>query len=569
VPKGEAPHELRFGIDAALSWYGGSQEQIARSVHMMRQAGIGTVRDRLSWAQVQPLADKTQWGRFAEVAAAETGAGLDVVQVFHNSPSWARNGSKGPADRQPPTDDNAAYEFGKAYAQGLGKTVRNIEYWNEPNMSFFNGYPYQYASGLKAFSSGVKSIDPAIHILIASAADKPGQFFEEIYRNNVANFFDIRNQHYYGKDADIVDFVNTEVADRERRTGINKKSGWLTEMGYSLKRDGHGDWRNAERTQAEYLVKTYIGGFASGYDRVFFFFWRELVAQELNTWGIIRDNFSPRPAYVALAVLTRHLANSPLVATEVQKNGMTVYFHQPAGTYSAVTWGGGDVARFGTSPQAKDIYGRAFDLHKGLPTNGEPILLSGIEKLPSTAKLTSIHSTESLPEAPLRISVKLLVAGQPIAPATKSSVTVGIADNKIVTLSGRVFSPKALIDGEQVHVQCSAGKGIIPLTPAISTLPISAAGTPFECSFRTSLSTVGESFIAVTAEHSGAKDSASIALSPDTGQIASSKIQSIQYLNSWPRYVQKVTDNIKVTLVSLKHQMQIAWWATMMANDDH
>lgn len=552
VPHAVVPNERRFGIDAALSWYGGSPEQVARSVSMMRQAGIGTVRDRLSWSRVQPLAGKTRWGRYAEVAATVAEAELDAVQVFHDSPAWARGNSKYPGDRQPAIDDAAIYAFGRAYASGLGQTVRNIEYWNEPNSAFFKGYPYQYASGLKAFSAGVKSVDPDIRVLIGAAAGRPGRFFEEIYRNNVDGFFDIRNQHYYGKDADIADFVATQVADREQRFGIASQPGWLTEMGYSLSRDARGDWRKTEIEQAEYLVKTYVSGFAAGYERVFFFFWRELVAHELHTWGIVRGDFTPRPAYVALSVLTRYLAGSVLVATETHAEGMTIYFRQPTGKYSAVSWGSGiDVARFGNTLAAKDIYGRPLDVQKGLPINGKPVLLSGITGLPNNAKLIMPRSMKPLPEAELRMSIGLSVAEKSVAKAAANRVAVSVGDDENIVLSGRVFVPTVTKDSEPVSVQCVAGEGLRPLAPVLLTVtPQDRDGAPFMCSFIANLSMTGESYIGVRAKHLNSRDDARIALIPDVGHLKNGTVRTLVDSGVCMEWVAHASHRVEVNLNS-------------------
>ena len=139
---------------------------------------------------------------------------------------------------------------------------------------------------------------------MAQPSARPGPFFEQIYRNAVADDFDVRNQHYYGKDADLAGFVAREVTQIEADGGVANRPGWLTEMGFALNRDTAGGWCGAEIEQAQYLVKTYAAGFAHGYERVFFFYWRELVEAELHTWGILRDDFSPRPAYLALSLLT-------------------------------------------------------------------------------------------------------------------------------------------------------------------------------------------------------------------------------------------------------------------------
>lgn len=550
VPEGKVPPERRFGMDAALSWYGGTPKQVQRSIAMMQLAGVGTVRDRFSWGKVQPTPGDARWGRYAEVAALVASAGLDAVQVFHDSPAWARGGGQGSGDRQPSTDDAAIYALGRAYAQGLGKTVRNIEYWNEQNSNFFLGFPYQYASGLKAFSAGIKSSDPDIRVLIGAASGKPGRFFDEIYRNNIAGFFDVRNQHYYGKKADIVRFVADEVSDLERRGGVAARSGWLTEMGYSLTRDTQGDWRKAELEQAEYIVKTYTAGFAAGYERVFFFFFRELIEAEVYTWGIVREDFSPRPAYVALATLTRHLAGASLDAVNMYTGGMTVYFRQSSGSYSAVTWGEDKTLRFSDTVQAKDIYGRALNLKNGWPTDGKPILLSGIARLPDSARKVATLSTKPFPSVGLRVSAEVSVNGKSIVPTLENRIAVRVADDDTVVLSGRVYNSTVSTDSSPLRVQCSGGGGL----RLLSTIPPPAEsggkdGAPYACSFKATLSDVGESYIEVSAEQGNKKDMAHVALEADARQgnnTSRALVNSGACLNWIPR----ASTNVKMNLIT-------------------
>lgn len=548
VLAGEAPRERRFGIDAALSWYGGAPKQVARSLAMMQRAGIGTVRDRLSWSQVQPTPAGVRWGRYAEVADAVNTAGLDAVQVFHDSPAWARAGAKGSADRQPPTDDAAAFAFGRAYAQGLGRTVRNIEYWNEQNSDFFRGYPYQYASGLKAFSSGVKSADPGIRVLIGSAAGKPGRFYQELYANHVANFFDLRNQHYYGKNVDIYGFAREELAQSERKAGIGDRAGWLTEIGYSLRRDENGEWRDAELEQADYLVKAYAAGFAAGYERVFFFFWGELAEAQLHTWGVVRSDFTPRPAYQALAVLARHLAGAELVATERLANGMSVYFRQTGGSYVAVTWGENDIGRLGRGIRVMDIYGREVDVSKVKRIRGQPRLLAGIAKLPSTAQVVPKQSVQVPIPPVLRLSVETSVAGKPLTPAASNSVAVSVGEGESIEVSGRVFVTGPAPNGDAIKVQCVSGAGIEAGSPVLLSVMPSESGAPFECRYRATLTSIGESFVAVYASYAGNSDAAHVALIPDAGRVGTGVMRALERSGKCLRWVPRSSRNVTVTL---------------------
>lgn len=548
-PAGIAPNERRIGMDAALSWYGGTSAMIAQSLELMQLAGVGTVRDRMSWSRALPAPGRANWGRYAEVADAVRGAGMESVQVFHDSPAWARGGQQGPADRQAPTDDAAVYWFGRAYAQGLGRTVRSVEYWNEQNSDFFRGYPFQYASQLKAFYAGVKSVDPDIRVLIGAAAGQPGRFFQETYLNGVANFFDVRNQHYYGKDAALARFVAEHVAGIERLGTVADRAGWLTEMGYSLQRDSRGDWRKAEIEQGEYLVKTYASGFAAGYERVFFFFWGHLVEAELHTWGLLHEDLSPRPAYLALGLLSRHLAGAQLVGVEAGAKGQAVYFRRADGDYLAVMWGGRDPAELGGAVAATDAFGRAIDGEWSRSHPDSPILVSGIPSLPSTASVPAAPAARRATTAQLRISAKVLVGGSVPGPLRENRVSIPVRDGDVVTIAGRLYSENR---GERdlVRVICSGGAGMTVLSPetvAIDRVP--EDGAEFQCRFAAGLSRVGESHISAKAVQGFRSDVVRVALIPDASSVHAT-YRAIPSARECPVWVGRASRNVELAVDS-------------------
>ena len=515
LPEGIPPNEPRFGMDAALSQMGGTPDMIERSLGMMRQAGIGAVRDRLSWNQVQPVRGQTNWEHYEKVARAVIRAKMEPLQMFHDSPVWAHPGGSTQTDRQMPLNDTAVFEFGQAYAKGLGRTVRSIEYWNEQNISgFFAGRPFQYASGFKAFSAGVKSVDPGIRVLIGGAADRPGRFFEEIYRNGVANFLDTRNQHYYGKDADIPSFFDRHLAALERNGGIEGWPGWITEMGYALRRDSHGDWLATERKQAEYLVKTYASSFATAYERVFFFFWREYIEAEHHTWGIVRGDFSPRPAYLTLALLTRHLAGASVVASESHGTGRTLYFRHKNGELVAVTWGGGaPMSRLGSKTEIQNIFGQRLNRSSAEANGSEPLLLSRIDQLPAGTQAVKLPK-QAIHELPvLRLSARLRIDGQDrTSPSSPSDdrIAVDVVEGGIVEIAGRAYSNTSTV---KPSIDCLPGPGLSVLSPA------KIDGEVFICRFQAKLAKQGESYASVQAKSGKHSDIVRIALIPEAASV--------------------------------------------------
>ncbi|MCL2589545.1 MAG: hypothetical protein FWD67_01385 [Betaproteobacteria bacterium] len=522
LPNGDPPNEPRFGIDGALSWYlGGKAETVMQSVKMMRQAGVGSVRDRMSWSEVQPTRQRLEWGRFGKTAEIIAQAGMETVQVFVDSPVWTRPGGSPQTTFQVPLDDNAVFEFGQIYAKGLGKTVRNVEYWNEQNAGFFPGYPFQYANGLKSFFAGIKSVDPGIRVLIGAAASVPGQFFEEIYNNGAAGFFDTRNLHYYAEINGLDKFLDAHLASMERNASVAGRPGWITETGYSLRRDAHGDWGTAEREQAEYLVKTYMSGFAAGYERVFFFFWGEMVENDLHTWGILRKDFSPRPAYLTLALLTRHLAGASLVASERHGAGHTIYFRRNDGSLVAVTWGGGaPINRLGVKVEVRDIFGQQLD---SASAGSSPLLLSQIDKLPEQAKSVNLPPEQLRGPPPLWLSARVLINGKNLEYRGNEKHLARVSERATIEIAARAFliDPKT----EKITADCVPGPGLTVISPAQFTIEHpKPSGEAFTCRFQTNnLVAVGKSYATVRARSGNSDDTVRIALIPDTASAGATK----------------------------------------------
>jgi hypothetical protein len=551
LPDDSPPNETRFGMDAVLSWMGGPPGMIVRSLGMMRQAGIGAVRDRVRWSQVQPTRQSADWKHYEDVARATIRAGMEPVQAFHDSPSWARPVGSLKSNRQFPTDDTAVFEFGQAYAKGLGKTVRSVEYWNEPNLKeYFAGYPFQYASGLKAFSAGVKSVDPNIRVLIGSAVFSPEQFFRGVYRNGAANFFDTRNQHFYGNVDELDRYIDKHLAALERDGGVADRPGWMTEIGYPLHRDKRGNWQTAEQNQAEFLVKAYVGGFAAGYERVFYFFWSEFVQSDIHTWGIIRrDDFSPRPAYLALALLTRHLAGASILAAERHDTGRTVYFKKTDGSIVAVTWGGGaKISRLGASVIIYDIFGQKLYSTSVKANSSTPLLLSQIDKVPAQARPVNmpkqvIHATH-----PIRLEPRLRINEKDHIFPAENRIMVSVNEGGTLEIVGRIYSSET--ERGETTVDCIPGPGLVLLSPArLAFEQPKPEGETFICRFRTNLDAIGDSHAAVQGKKGKYSDAVQIALTPDTASAGSLlATQPLMSENVCPRWKLNHSANLSTTI---------------------
>lgn len=555
VAAGELPRERRIGLDTALSWYGGEMDEVRRQINLLRLAGVGTVRDRFSWSQVQKQEGQANWGRYLAVDRELTNSGFEVVQVFHDAPAWSRlsGAEKAPADRTPPTD-SGAYALGQAFARGLGPHVRFVEFWNEQNSAFFAGYPHEYAQALKAFHAGVKSIDPGIGVLIGASAGKPGLFFDALYRNEVADAFDIHNQHFYGKAEDLAAFVEAQKA-LQQQAGTAGKPAWLTEIGYSLRRDASGQWDQAEREQASYLVKAYAEGLAAGYQRVFFFLLKELIEDDFHTWGLLRADLSPRPAYVSLATLTRHIQNAPLVAVLRSRSARVFYFRRADGQFNAIAWGTGAASVAGTFTTASDVYGRA--LRRPSALGKQPLFLAGLTRLPPGAVKLEAGTQPAVTAAPARWrlsgTLKLDDAALPRPAGNAAAVKVG--SGQTLVLSGRLlrdrFAGKAA--PAEADIECSASPGMIANGSVRHHVPAdAAAGFPFSCSFTVPTSGWKQGFVAARVRGGQDQDSVYIPLQADIKKTlqrisAGHAVQALPLCGSWSR---NASPNVKLTVAA-------------------
>ncbi|MGB9878278.1 MAG: glycosyl hydrolase, partial [bacterium] len=281
------------------------------------------------------------WGRYGQSAKAQARHNITVYQIFHDCPSWASIELSGgrKAANQPPKDPVYVYRMVNRLVKDLGKYVRYFEVWNEPNIGFFNGRPEDYAAILKSAYLGAKDADPNFGILIGSAAGTPGEFYERVYENDVAGYFDIYNQHWYGAPEDLFNFLPNVVISQLHRFNLDSKPIWMTEMGMRAYPDENGDFKEVERQQASYLVRAYACALANGVSRFFYFYLCEFLEGSVSLWGIVRSDLTPKPTYVALANLIRQLGEAQCIGWKRVNDSYIVAFKRKTDDYVVVAWG--------------------------------------------------------------------------------------------------------------------------------------------------------------------------------------------------------------------------------------
>ena len=222
-----------------------------------------------------------------------------------------------------------------------GDRVKHWEMWNEPEWNYFwTGTFTDYAQLLKVGYQATKAACPDCTVLFAGLhywADPT--FFEDVLdilnddldapANNY--FFDVMSVHFYSRSSDAYDKVNHV---RSRMTlYVPDHPIWLTETGVPVWDDSSVDpdptkydYAATQEEAAAYVIQSYANGWASGLERYIFFRTHDENMSEY--FGLIRNDHSLRPAYVAYQVAATYLV-SPTFTTRA-----------PTGSHVRVTlWG--------------------------------------------------------------------------------------------------------------------------------------------------------------------------------------------------------------------------------------
>jgi len=592
LPAAAIAPDPKIGVDSqAGNGFGTTPpEFFTESLDLMKAAGVGTLREHFS---SNVFGDCQNWSSTATTNEADVNAqaqqiknaGFDAVTSFAET-AWPGYSSctqfgadplVGAKGHYHPLDYDAMYRFGRAYANNIGKNIRAVEYWNEPNAAvFFGGYPWQFVSGLKAFSAGVKSVDKNIRVLNGSVAGNPGQFFYEAHENNVAAHVDVLNYHYYDGNwwkgpydmqAQQANYINPLLTGGTY--DLTQYPSWMTETGFALRRDSRagsptrGSLRPWKIMQANHLVKTLAGSLGAGYERAFYFVWSGHIMESDNAlWGltdaegavtvnerpapypghlppyVIPESLSLRPSYLSLALLAQHLqgASAVKVQTRVQPNldewgqpgggthnVWTVFFQKSGGQYVAVSWAGRAViaALMGPGVTVRDVFGRTITNPNDIAEyDSAAYLVSGITSLPASNVIDVPKRTRPMMTGPAPLMLqtqRVYVDGTEIRSMADgdnvSNVFVPMAWGQTIEVVTRARDGNNNpVAGAQLECQQTPGMFLLS-----APRPAAASGE-YTCRYK-SQSTAQHDYIAVKASAGANQDAVHIAFSNTASTI--------------------------------------------------
>ena len=370
------PLNSPIAMDVAMSWFYPT-EKMEAVANLCALAGVNWVRDRLAWGVMEPkqgqFADKTIYDAAASVQAS---AGLRVLQVMHQSPSWAN-----PNHKRFPLDLRDGYRFYETMARRWKGQMQAFEPWNEADISMFGGHTgSEMASLQKAAWLGLKAGNPDLIACLNVFAVHNRDQLEDFRENAAWPYFDTFNLHHYEP------FDNYPGLYADFRAVSAGKPMWVTECSLPVKWSGDEQLKEPTdadlNVQSERVAKTFATSLHEGTAEIFYFLMPHYVEGKTQ-FGIVRPDLTPRPAYVALAAAGRLLAAAkPLGRWNTPNDGVRAFLFRakPEGHAREVlvawtTKGKASVALPAGVESVSDHLGRAREPETALKLTTAPVFV--------------------------------------------------------------------------------------------------------------------------------------------------------------------------------------------------
>jgi len=315
----------------------------------VKLAGFGWVKHQIEWLSVEQTQGVFDWSEVDAAVNSDLDAGLNIMLSVQHAPVFYRS----PASGLMPTDPSTFQTFMQSMASRYVGKVKAYEIWNEENLDREAGTgnvnPTTYLPLLKAGYTGTKSGDSNAQVFLGAlsptGANQPGvtmddvAYLQALYALNngeVKNYFDVLAAHLSGfsnppdctpstpqcslsgawnTDPSFFAFTRLgQYRDVLTQAGDANRQVWLTEFGYDSSTVAVPGYEYStfisEDAQARFLVQAIqmarqtplVGGVI-----VWNLNFQMVVPQTDEKWGfgVLRADFTPRPAFSALASMPK------------------------------------------------------------------------------------------------------------------------------------------------------------------------------------------------------------------------------------------------------------------------
>lgn len=302
----EGPADPFFAVDAAMSWLVRDDGVREGLVKALRRSRIGMSRERLTWRAVHPAADQWDWEtpvRFDTLRRAYQRHGVEVLEMFHDSPAWMGLVGKYPDDLV------AAARSWREIGRHWRPTWGAIDVWNEPDIFFGGNLPAdQYVPLVKTVAWAFAEEKIATPIVGGVVAHHNRRFLDCAARNGLLDCCDAFSFHTYGRAPEMEKLV----ADYRAWLGAFGRPStplWLTECGRPWRKGPDRPPADQDAESALDITMKAVEARACGVARYFAFVY-PFYEENANNFGLMGRESTPLRSMAAYARLASLLSGT-------------------------------------------------------------------------------------------------------------------------------------------------------------------------------------------------------------------------------------------------------------------
>jgi len=307
--------------------FGQGKRDLDSVMNLLQSAGIRAIRDEVYWNEIEisPGTFTFQSKHDAYVNAALARGIEPLIILDYGNDLYGGT----------PRDSVSRQAFARYCKAVVGRYaplgVKHYEIWNEPNVCIPGFCPWspapnpaEYCELLKAAFAACKSVDPTV-VIIACATSPvdeaettqkiPGDaFIQRVFDLGGGNFMDAVSFHQYPVARKPEEWLPAECEHVRTAMGVQIKPMWITEIGHHTS----SAWGSVpEQTQAQYIARTFlVGRTVQGLDRITWYDLMDDCSDGANPecrFGILHEDKSPKPAFLALKAVLTLIGDRPLV----------------------------------------------------------------------------------------------------------------------------------------------------------------------------------------------------------------------------------------------------------------
>jgi len=341
-----APAGFGYGIQVHAP--GGDQH----AIDSVKGLGFNWIKQQVEWHRHEGSQGQYDFGGLDALVDQANASGIRVMLSVVKAPHWARPGNTDFGVEGPPADPNTFANFLGAMAAHFRGRVHAYEVWNEQNLHYEWGNeqidPNRYVRLLCASYGKIKANDPGA-VVISGALTPTGvnshlamddvAYLRGMYAAGLRGCSNAIGAHPSGFNNPATVGVGWSAPGKTDFSGHRSfyfrgtmeayrnvmcaygdcgKKIWVTEFGWaSVENTGAGPapgygyaGHNSEAEQAQYLVDAFNLAKSWGWVGPMFV-WNLNFApvagpsDEKAAFGIVRNDWSPRPAYAALQAMQK------------------------------------------------------------------------------------------------------------------------------------------------------------------------------------------------------------------------------------------------------------------------